>query len=113
VPLFQNGKLLAKRQVFQEKVAARKAKLKDQIEQELQRTEHKPVLAGALRISMQKALDLYPINNPLYPTEKARVPDNPHVLSTEGCWRRQVWGGSLDTVADYTTRMLFALDADP
>ena len=53
VPLFQNGKLLPKGQVFQEKVAARAAKPNKKIEQQLERTEHEPVVAESLRISMQ------------------------------------------------------------
>jgi len=47
VPLFQNGELLTKGQVFQEEVAARTAKQNEKIEQELQRTEHEPVVAEA------------------------------------------------------------------
>jgi hypothetical protein len=52
-PLFQNGKLLPKCKVFHEKVAARAAKPNKKSEQELQRTEHQPVVAEASRISMQ------------------------------------------------------------
>jgi len=55
------GRLLPKGQVLQEKVATRMASLNDQIEQELQGTEHKPALAGASRSSMQKALGSCPI----------------------------------------------------
>jgi hypothetical protein len=51
---FQDGKLLPKCQVFQEEVAARTARLNDQIEKELQRAEHKPVLAEALRFAKQE-----------------------------------------------------------
>jgi hypothetical protein len=54
--LFQNGELLTKGQVFQEEVAARTAKQNEKIEQELQRTEHEPVVAEASRISMQNLL---------------------------------------------------------
>jgi len=53
VLLFQNGKLLPKGQVFQEEVAARTTKPNKKIEQELQPTEHEPVVAEAQRISMQ------------------------------------------------------------
>jgi hypothetical protein len=53
VPLFQNGKLLPKSQVFQKQVAARTAKSDKKIEQELQRTEHELVVAEASLISMQ------------------------------------------------------------
>jgi hypothetical protein len=113
MPPFENRELLPKSQVFQEEVAARPARLNDQIEQELQRTEHEFVVAEASRISMQKALGLDPIHTPLYPTENTCVPDNFRGLSTEGCWCRRVWRGSLDTVSDYTTRMLFASEADP
>jgi hypothetical protein len=52
---FQNCELLTKSQVFQEKVAARKTRLNDQIEQELQRTEHELVVAEASWISVQTA----------------------------------------------------------
>jgi len=50
---FQDGELLPKRQVFQHQVAPRTARPNDQIEQELQRTEHEPVVAAAPRIAMQ------------------------------------------------------------
>jgi hypothetical protein len=50
---FQDGKLLPKCQVFQEEIAARTTRLNDQIEQELQRTEHELVVTEASRISMQ------------------------------------------------------------
>jgi hypothetical protein len=53
VPLFQNSKLLPKCQVFQQQVAARTARLNDQIKQELQRTEHELVVTEAPWISMQ------------------------------------------------------------
>jgi hypothetical protein len=53
VLLFQNGELLPKGQVFQEEVAARTTKPNKKIEQELQPTEHEPVVAEAPRISMQ------------------------------------------------------------
>jgi hypothetical protein len=52
-PLFQNGKLLPKGQVFQKQVAARTAGLNEQIEQKFQPTEHELVVAEASRISMQ------------------------------------------------------------
>jgi hypothetical protein len=45
MPLFQNGKLLAKSQIFQEQVAARTDRSIEQDEQELQRTEHELVVA--------------------------------------------------------------------
>jgi len=54
--LFQNGELLTKGQILQEEVAARTPKPNKKIEQELQRTEHEPVVAEAPRISMQNLL---------------------------------------------------------
>jgi hypothetical protein len=45
VSLLQNSEMLPKRQIFQEEVAARATGSKCQDKQELQRTEHKPVLA--------------------------------------------------------------------
>ena len=98
MPLFQDGELLTKGQVLQEEAAARIARLNDQIEQELQRTEHKPVLTEASRISMQTAFGSCPLHGLRYPTEKARVPVSPHGLSAEGRLCRQVWRGSLDRV---------------
>jgi hypothetical protein len=44
---FQNGELLPKCQVFQEKVAARTVRPNDQIEKTLQRAEHELVVAEA------------------------------------------------------------------
>src|ERR1035441_3981337 len=46
-PMFQDGELLAKSQILQGEVAARTARLSDQTQQELQRTEHEPVVAQA------------------------------------------------------------------
>jgi hypothetical protein len=77
---------------------AREARLNDQIEQELQRTEHELVVAESSRISMQKVFGFFPVHTPLYPTESKRVPYGPLGLSSEGCLCRQVWRGSLDTV---------------
>jgi hypothetical protein len=98
VLLFQNGKLLPKGQVFQEEVAARTARLNDQIEQELQRTEHELVVAESSRISMQMAFGSFLFLTPLYPTESKRVPYRPLGPSSEGCLCLRVWRGSLDTV---------------
>jgi len=60
MPLLQDGKLLPKGQVLQKKVAARIARLNDQIEQELQRTEHELVVAEASRISNAHGVRLFP-----------------------------------------------------
>ena len=77
VPLFQNGKLLPKSQIFQEVVAARTARLNNHIKQDLLRTEHEPVLAETSRISMQTAFGCCPLHGLHYPTEKTRVPVRP------------------------------------
>jgi hypothetical protein len=79
-----NCELMAKGQILQEEVAARKARLNDQIEQGLQRTEHEPVVAEASRISMQMAVGFFPVHTPLYPIERTRLPARQRRLSTEG-----------------------------
>jgi hypothetical protein len=45
LPLLQDGKLLTKSQIFQQQIAAGTDRLNEQDEQELQRSEHTPVVA--------------------------------------------------------------------
>jgi hypothetical protein len=89
VLLFQDSALLPKGQVFQHQVAARADRVNEQVEQQLQRTEHEPVLTEASRISMQTAFGSCPLHGLHYPTKKTRVPVSPRGLSAEGRLCRQ------------------------
>ena len=69
VPAFRDGEPLPKRQVFQEEVAARRARPNHQIESELQRAEHELVAVETSRASMPIAFGFFPVPMPLYPKE--------------------------------------------